>query len=168
MAITVFLYYLGNHVWIKNALKADSLSDTGHNIGHSSVKLCCRSRFGPAVLSGQQDREPGQRSRGDGSSGSQRGVTGDRGGSGERGGRHRHDEPGGWSLPVQSRPALMLQIIILSCPFSRELVGLEQQTFNTIHNQESASVSARYCCSFDYAQLRTATAMMSQRAHGSS
>lgn len=38
----------------------------------------------------------------------------------------------------QSRPALMQQIIILHCSFSRELLGLEQQTFHTINKNHRA------------------------------
>lgn len=38
----------------------------------------------------------------------------------------------------QSPPALMQQIIILHCSFSRELLGLEQQTFNTINKNHPA------------------------------
>lgn len=34
----------------------------------------------------------------------------------------------------QSQPAILQQMIILHCSFSRELLGLEQQTLNTFNN----------------------------------
>lgn len=61
--------------------------------------VACALTSCPLRLSGQQDREPGQRRRGRGGSRSQRGVTGDRGGRGEHRRVDRRDKPGGLGLP---------------------------------------------------------------------